>query len=432
MRRSSNQAAPYPRLARLLPYEALDPAAQAELDTLTCTLANALEAPVALLAFSDDNRQWLKSRYGIGMLETVRALTFCTQVADANAALYVEDARSDPRYASNPYVTGAPHVRFFAAAPVTAPDGFVLGTLCVIDHEPRVVTPAHRAVLEGLAKHATLVLETCRKAALLQEQKNVLGLYARFFELSFDPLCTTDDHWKPRRLNSAWTRTLGWPLETLLADSLLTLVHDADRELALQESAKLLNAEPHAGSFELRLRHRAGHWVPLAWTMRAVNNTLFGSVRDLSETKAKEAALGGREARLRAVLDAMVEGAVVYAASGEVVASNAAARTLIELGPELMAGRAPPDAAGCLVRPDGSRLAPEEYPALVALRTGRSVDDAVLGVHKPSGELTWLAVNARLVRASAEHPPDGVVTTFRDMAAPNALASRGPGGRADG
>jgi GAF domain-containing protein len=112
--------------------------------------AEQLDMPVALVSLVDGRRQWFKARLGLDAPETGRDISFCGHAILAPELFVVEDASLDPRFADNPLVTGDPHIRFYAGAPVSAPGGQRIGTLCVIDTVPRSLGPVEVAVLEAL------------------------------------------------------------------------------------------------------------------------------------------------------------------------------------------------------------------------------------------------------------------------------------------
>jgi len=144
------------RIAELRAYEILDSAPDPAFDAITALAAQIMEVPIALISLVDVNRQWFKSRHGLAASQTSRDVSFCGHVVADGASLVVTDAFADVRFADNPLSTGAPHVRFYAGIPLRTPGGYDLGTLCVIDHQPRTPTPKQ---LESLALLAKLVVD---------------------------------------------------------------------------------------------------------------------------------------------------------------------------------------------------------------------------------------------------------------------------------
>jgi GAF domain-containing protein len=128
------------RLRELYLYEILDTLPERELDRITELASKILGMPSALISLVDRDRQWFKSRCGLDAEETSRDISFCGHVVNSKAALIVHDALEDERFFDNPLVTGAPHIRFYLGVPLITPNQHVIGTLCVLDSTPRVVS----------------------------------------------------------------------------------------------------------------------------------------------------------------------------------------------------------------------------------------------------------------------------------------------------
>ncbi|MFL6657515.1 MAG: EAL domain-containing protein [Massilia sp.] len=158
------------RMAALQALLILDSGPEQAFDALTELAALSCAAPIALLCLVDHERQWFKATSGLfGMTETPRAISICAHAILQDEILEVTDTTHDPRFADNPLVTGAPHIRFYAGMPVTVMDGQRVGTLCVIDHVARELTDTERLVLQRLAYLAGAALEG-RRAKLLVRQ----------------------------------------------------------------------------------------------------------------------------------------------------------------------------------------------------------------------------------------------------------------------
>jgi len=129
----------------------LDTPAEERFDRLTRLARNMLGIRIALVSLVDTDRQWFKSRQGLDACETGRDISFCGHAILDDAIFEITDARLDPRFADNPLVTGPPHIRFYAGAPLATVDGYRIGTLCIIDDQPRQLTAAERSALRDLA-----------------------------------------------------------------------------------------------------------------------------------------------------------------------------------------------------------------------------------------------------------------------------------------
>ena len=124
-------------------------------DRLTWLAARSLDAPVALLTLLTPNRQWFKSRYGLDMSDTPRDWAFCNYTILQKGVMVAENLATDPRFSENPAVLGELGFRFYAGCPVSDPDGFTLGSLCVIDTRPRTLDDTQKQTLANLAALAS-------------------------------------------------------------------------------------------------------------------------------------------------------------------------------------------------------------------------------------------------------------------------------------
>jgi hypothetical protein len=151
------------RLNVLWQYEVLDTVPEAMFDDLTELAAGICEAPIALISLVDEKRQWFKSKIGTTVNETSRDVSFCSHAIKQPGLFIVPDAAKDERFANNPLVTSDPKIRFYAGAPLITPDGYALGTLCVIDKAPRELRPDQKQALRILARHVVSQLELRRR-----------------------------------------------------------------------------------------------------------------------------------------------------------------------------------------------------------------------------------------------------------------------------
>ena len=159
------------RLGVLRQYDILDTPPEQAFDDLTRLASLICQTPIALITFVDAERQWFKSKMGLEATGTAREIAFCSHtILNLQDITEVPDACADPRFADNPLVTADPHIRFYAGAPLVAPDGSAVGSLCVIAREPRVLTAEQRDALRALGRQVMAQLELRRQAAELARE----------------------------------------------------------------------------------------------------------------------------------------------------------------------------------------------------------------------------------------------------------------------
>ena len=164
---SDNEAS---RLATLRRLDILDTPREDRFDRYTQITARAFDMPIALISLIDASRQWFKSAVGIDGHETPREISFCGHAILGDSVFEVRDARLDPRFRDNPLVVGPPRIRFYAGAPLKAPNGHRLGTLCIIDKIPRELSDGETTMLQNLAD--MVVGEILRKVDAQTDQSD--------------------------------------------------------------------------------------------------------------------------------------------------------------------------------------------------------------------------------------------------------------------
>ncbi len=148
------------RRAALRRYRILDTDPEQAFDDLTLLASQICGAPMAALALIDDDRQWFKSKIGLTVSETARNISFCTHAIEKpDEMMIVPNALTDRRFSNNPLVVDDPRIRFYAGAPLITEKGQALGTLCVLDRVPRLLTTDQLQALDALRRQAQAQLE---------------------------------------------------------------------------------------------------------------------------------------------------------------------------------------------------------------------------------------------------------------------------------
>jgi diguanylate cyclase (GGDEF)-like protein len=238
------------RQRQLDSFQILDAEPDEDFDRITRIASQMLGMPIALISLVDHERQWFLSRVGLAARETAREVAFCAHTICSDQVMVVPDAREDGRFRDNPLVTGAPHIRFYAGAPLRTRDGHALGTLCVISSEPHHLGDNEHRLLEELAGMVIHSLESRRDRYLCP----LTGLQNRrpFFEAG------------ERELQRS--RVSGVPLSLSLVGlddfaSLSDRLSRAEANRLLQEVAAIVRSE--LGSSEVAARLAAADFAVL-------------------------------------------------------------------------------------------------------------------------------------------------------------------------
>jgi signal transduction histidine kinase len=167
------------RLESLNSYQILHSLPEKEYDDITAIASEICNTPIALISLIDDQEQWFKSKIGIEVEGTSRDISFCGHaILNPKEFMLVEDARKDIRFNDNPLVLGSPQIVFYGGLPLVSNSGHALGTLCVIDNQPRALSESQLNSLRALARQITQLLELRKSKLELEERNQTLNRFA--------------------------------------------------------------------------------------------------------------------------------------------------------------------------------------------------------------------------------------------------------------
>ena len=158
------------RLENLYKYEILDTPADGCYDEITSLATKIFDVPIAIISLVDNDRIWFKSSYGLEAEQIPRSPGLCSSAIMSDDVYIVQDARADPRTMANPLVAGIMGLQFYAAAPLKSLDGYNLGTFCIIDKNPRVITARESSMLRQLARIVMDQFELKLKSRILVKE----------------------------------------------------------------------------------------------------------------------------------------------------------------------------------------------------------------------------------------------------------------------
>jgi diguanylate cyclase (GGDEF)-like protein/PAS domain S-box-containing protein len=452
------------RVASLCALGILDTPSEQRFDRFTTIAAAAFSVPISLVSLIDVDRQWFKSRFGLAAPETPRSSAFCSHAIETVDTLVVPDALLDARFANNPLVLGAPHIRFYAGSPIYSHSGHPLGTLCIIDTKPRQFDKAQRDLLESLArmveaeinKHSINAARERAERSLhelnealeerirertsdLEEKNEALNREIRqrceveatlrcsearirtMIDSSFSAFIATDAAGFIIEWNASAERIFGWSGQQVIGRALSsTIIPDRHRGVFEGHMSRFGSeglGELADRTLQLPASSRTRGEITVEFTINTFSldgTSYFGAfLHDVSERLQAKQVLAQKQELLDAVLETVDVGVIACDANGELSFFNRAAREYHGQAPSQM------DVGDWaahydLYQADGhTRLAAHEIPLLRALG-GETVRDAKMIV-APRGmkRRTMLASGRRLISHSGERL--GAVVAMKDI-----------------
>ena len=313
------------RLASLRRYSILDTPPEAAFDRITALAARLFEVPAALITLVDEKRQWFKSCQGAYQdhlpAETSREIAFCTHTILSEEALIVEDARLDPRFADNPLVTGEMGLRFYAGAPLIMADGSALGSLCLLDFQPRSFSASQRQSLQDLAVSVVTEMELRRTLAESSESER---LYRQMFEDSPQPMYVYEDEaWHLLAVNDTAVAQLGYSRAEFLSMTLFDIHPAEDADFLRRSLQTREKGTRFAGVRRLLRKDGSLIWMEIAsHALEFEGRNARIAAADVTERKAAEDALHQSVSILTAQLEATPDGVLVADENHRIVSHN--------------------------------------------------------------------------------------------------------------
>lgn len=285
------------RVDALKKYNVLDTLPEVEFDRLSELASVICNAPIVLISLVDESRQWFKSRVGLEANETPREISFCHYAIKDTSLFQVEDTYNDNRFNENPLVLGSPYIRFYAGQPLIDPNGFALGTLCVIDQHARTLDDKQQRALEILAQEVVMQI-------VAKKEKHDLENFERLFKLSNDLICVTGVNGLIKKVNPSFQTTLGWLETDLLNKPFLSFIHPDDASASDSEISKLVQGETTLHSIS-RFRDSDGNYKLLDWSASVdnVSGDIYATAHDISKIREADRKLRLSEERWKFALE---------------------------------------------------------------------------------------------------------------------------------
>ncbi|MEJ8566398.1 GAF domain-containing sensor histidine kinase [Elongatibacter sediminis] len=239
------------RLQALCDLDILDTAPEERFDRLTRVARALFDVPIAIISLVDAERQWFKSRQGLDATETPRDISFCGHAILEGTVFHIPDALNDDRFADNPLVTGPLGIRFYAGAPLSAKNGSRIGTLCVLDTEPRIMSQVQQERLRDLANCVADELNQVKLTETLAELEDQRRYTSQILESVSEGIIVIDETGTVRSFNPAAERMFGFDAAEIIGGKFTCLLtpNDATR---LSEQLRQFLTEGDPGETDIR------------------------------------------------------------------------------------------------------------------------------------------------------------------------------------
>jgi len=405
-------AAERQRLSALHALRLLDTPPEPRFDRLTRLAASLFGVPTALISLIDEDRQWFKSRHGMELCETNREDAFCNRAIQmpAGSVLVVPDATLDSRFADNPYVTGPDHIRFYAGAVLSTSEGHNLGTLCLIDVEPRTFDKADEERLRELGDLVSEQIELTAERLVAEEKRRLLELAEAVSRVG---------HWR-WRLDTGeldWSdevyRIYGLPVGSPVTRDDLGVFYSAEERADRDAFIRRVLRDGSHEEFEASVHRPDGSTrrVVLSALRQMTDDgrveALFGVVQDITDRHTAIQRLRRSETRYRLLANHMDDVVTRLRPDGRSSYISPTVTRLLGYRPAEMAGR-----------PAQDFVHPDDRPALLAafLKMARGLRRCTLQQRalRKDGESVWVETSFQAV-AGEDGETVEVIAVIRDI-----------------
>lgn len=401
------------RINALMQYDVLDTPREQTFDDIAILAASICRAPIAAVNLIGNGRQFFKAEVGLGVRETPTESSFCVHALLEQDFLLVPDASGDRRFDCNPLVTGEPHLRFYAGALLKTPAGLPIGTLCVLDYEPRNLDEAQMQALQILARQTMMALELRRVAVSAESEKarhRAIVDSARDFAIVVTDLGGLITDWSAGAQN-----IFGWEEREMTGQPIAAIFTSEDRAAGVPER-EMASADSTGRGVDERWHERlngqrfwaSGEMSPLLGD--AGRHIGYVKVmRDRTEGYLATHALGIAEARLRQAQEAGGIGLFTVDIADDV----------ITVTPEFCRVYGLPIQEQYRASETEARVIPEDrHLASTAASRGRGTAhrEAEYRVRSDTGEVRWVARTGE-IEYDDEGRPHRFVGVARDVTA---------------
>lgn len=399
------------RLISLEQTQLLDTEVEERFDRLTRLVKLCLGTDIVLISLVDKHRQWFKSKQGLSACETPRDISFCGHAILSKDIFEISDTNQDPKFADNPLVTGEPNIRFYAGASLFF-EQQPIGTLCIIDSQPRTLSQKERHILREFADAVELEI----KDRLQEEAHQQLAERELRYRSVLEGTRIGTWEWNVQTgetvFNERWAQMLGYTLDELNPvniDTWLSLAHPDD----LAQSSALLeshfNGELDFYDYQCRMKHKQGHWIwvhdrgrVVSWTNTGEPSMMYGTHADITEEKLNKDELQKQKWLYEQILEQTMAGYWDWYIQDDVEHLSPAFKEMFGYTDNEMANT--PAAWQAIIYPEDLPKVIASFDKHVASLGETAFDNIVRYYHK-NGSTVWVRCIGKVIEWTADNKP---------------------------
>lgn len=312
------------RLSALNEYQVVDTASEAVYDNLAMLAAEICQTPIALVSLITEDRQWVKAKVGLDIYETAREHAFCSYTIQDDILFEMANTHEDDRFQDNPLVRGEPGIRFYAGQPLVTPSGHHIGSLCVMDTKPRILTDQQRMALKVLAEGVMSNLEIAKKNKQLETMLAEARRFEGLFNSSNEIHCITNAEGTIEFINDSVEHLLGFSGAEVLGKNIWEFSIPGERDRVMPAIVAELASGKNYFNIETRVRTKDGRLRWFEWADVMKDGKWLVNGRDITFRKDSETQLR----TLSLAVEKAAAGVVIRSVNGQVEWMNRAAEEI--------------------------------------------------------------------------------------------------------
>jgi PAS domain S-box-containing protein len=309
------------RIEKLKSYELMGLGKDPELDVFAQAACLITDCPAALIAMMEEETQRIQSCVGMELDTVARENTVCQYTIMSKQLLVIEDTFEDPRSSSNPLIREG-NIRFYAGVPLLDDDGDALGTICVIDFQPKKLSDKQLHSLEELGKAVTKIL-------LGKKRKVQAGYFSEIFHLTNNIICVLDEQYHVKEVNPAFTNALGFTRQSTLGKSIFSLLAEDAKSLELDLSR--VEETKYGVQSTTSTQVENGHKIVIEWHFKYdhVNREILAFGRNVTKEREEKLKLENSERRFRNFFENAIGLMSMHDLEGNILSVNEKGREIL-------------------------------------------------------------------------------------------------------